>query len=63
MKENPLSYSKELGAENIGKWFGIQTRPYYKEFTKKKGKPSKSKMKRKRIYQEQYNRNTKKGNG
>lgn len=57
--ENPLSYKKELLPETIGKWFGIQTRPYYAKQVKKNKKPSKYEIRNKARYNKRVQENTK----
>jgi hypothetical protein len=59
LQTNPLSYSKELPVETVGKWFGIQNMPYYPQRTSKPKKPTKWEKANIRKYQEQYIRNTK----
>lgn len=58
---NPLSYSKELPVETLGKWVGIQNMPYYPKYIQKPRKPSKREMAKAKMYRQQYNENTKKG--
>lgn len=59
LRTNPLSYAKELPIETIGKWAGIQSRPYYPKYIERPKRLSKNKLNKIRIYNEQYNRNTK----
>ena len=58
-KTNPLSYARELPIETIGKWAGIQTRPYYPKKIERPRKPSKSNIKNIGVYKKQYEKNTK----
>jgi hypothetical protein len=59
LQTNPLSYSKELPIETVGKWLGIQNMPYYPQRVEKPQKPTKRQRANARKYQEQYKRNTK----
>lgn len=56
---NPLSYGRELPVETIGKWAGIQTRPYWNKIIERPRKPKKNELKKMSIYRQQYEQNTK----
>lgn len=56
---NPLSYAKELPIESVGKWVGIQNRPYYPERKERVTKPSKSQLRNMAKYNRQIEHNTK----
>lgn len=60
-KADPLSYARELPAETIGKWFGLQNRSYAPRYIERPKRPTRSEAQRMGMYNRQYERNTKKG--
>ena len=58
-KSNPYTiYPRQLPVETIGKWSGIQTRPYYPKYIERPRKPSKSQVRKSSIMQQALQINT-----
>ena len=59
LKENPYTiYPKQLPVETIGKWVGIQNRPYYPAKIERPKKPNKWQRRQAGIVQQAYKTNT-----
>ena len=56
---NPLAYARTLPVETIGKWVGIQNRPYFQKYAQKVRKPSRSELKKMAKINRRLEENTK----